>query len=514
MPYPLTCSSKLLSRMRCFAIAAIIVALAGGCSTLQPVDLPDQYTPPPSHAELWKQLDADHEDDWFVPLNHGPGALEWRLRAIDSATESIDLQTFLWTLDTAGSLVIDRLLAAANRGVSVKLLVDDSFLTGTDQVFAELAKHRNIDYRVFNPFKRRSDSATARWALNLAEFGRLDHRMHNKSMVIDNRVAIVGGRNLADEYFGLHGQANFRDMELIIGGPIVATISRAFDNYWNAPWSQPIEYLVPVSASAPIVENENRGQAGALFRSEETAEDRLARWRALIARSVRGKATLLVDQPPQDNPGRLSEAPVQVADALRALVDGAKEDILIVSAYLIPTKRLEAILGEAVARGVRVRILTNSIRSNNHLTAHSAYRNHIGNLLAEGTELHEMRADASDRHVYMLSPVETKALALHAKTLVIDRDQVFIGSANLDPRSLRLNTEMGLLVESETLNARIRDAFEPDFSSGNAWQLFLDENGGVTWVSRGEVLTVQPAQSFMQNIEDWFLSLLPIEQEM
>jgi len=495
-------------------IATLYGLVISGCTTLQPADLPAEYTPPPSHGALWQQLDADHQDDWFVLLNQGGEALDWRLRAIDSATQSIDLQTFLWTLDTTGTLVIGRLLAAAERGVMVKLLVDDSLLTGTDQVFAELATHPNVEYRVFNPFKRRSNSAVARWALNLAEFGRLDHRMHNKAMIIDNRVAIVGGRNLADEYFGLHGVGNFRDMELIVGGPIVGTISRAFDDYWNDPWSLPIGRLVAGTAANDSIRLEPGGQVDAMVHAGESPDQQLERWQALLTRSVRGKATLFVDRPPQDSPGDPTEAPVQVADALRRLIDGANEEILIISAYLIPTERLEATLGHAAARGVRVRILTNSIRSNNHLTAHSAYRNHIGKLLAQGNELHEMRVDARHRHIYMLSPVETKALALHAKTLVIDRDTVFVGSANLDPRSLRLNTEMGLLVESEALNARVRDAVEPDFSGDNAWRLELDENGEVQWVSRGEVLTVQPAHSFMQRLEDWFFSLMPIEGEL
>jgi len=496
------------------AVLAVITVLVGGCSTLQPVDLPDEQTPPPSHAALWDQLDADHQDDWFVLLNEGLEALDWRLRAMDSATASIDLQTFLWTLDTTGLLVIDRLLAAADRGVLIKLLVDDSLLTGADEVFAELAEHPNVEYRVFNPFKRRSDSAATRWALNIAEFGRLDHRMHNKAMVVDNRIAIVGGRNLADEYFGLHDQANFRDMELIVGGPIVRTISRSFDDYWNDHWSLPIGRLVASRRATDVDARESPIETITLAHAEETTKQRLERWQALIERSVPGETTLLVDRPPRDNPAKASEAPVQVGDALRKLINDANEEILIVSAYLIPTDRLEAILGEAVARGVRVRILTNSIRSNNHLTAHSAYRNHIDNLLARGTELHEVRVDAGHRHIYMLSPVETKALALHAKTLVIDQDKVFIGSANLDPRSLRLNTEMGLLVESTELNIWVRAAVEPDFADDNAWRLELDEDGSVAWVSRDEVLSVQPAHSFMQTIEDWFLSLLPIEPEL
>jgi putative cardiolipin synthase len=159
-------------------------------------------------------------------------------------------------------------------------------------------------------------------------------------------------------------------------------------------------------------------------------------------------------------------------------------------------------------------MLTNSIRSNNHLTAHSAYRNHIRTLLDSGAELHEVRIDATDRDIYMLSPIEEKKLALHAKALVIDSDTVFIGSANLDPRSLRINTEMGLLIESAALNAEVRKAVTRDFSRINSWQLELDEQDQVVWVSHDVTLTEQPAGSVLQRIEDWFFSHLPIEDEL
>ena len=204
--------------------------LAAACSSLQPVDLPPEYTPAPAEAVIWDTLAQEHPGDWFTLLNDGPGALDWRLRAIDSATESIDLQTFLWSIDTVGAMVLDHLVAAAERGVAVKLLVDDTFLLGKDDILLELAHHPNIEYRIYNPYKRRSDNAVTRQALNLAEFHRLDHRMHNKAMIVDNRVAIVGGRNLADEYFGLHAVANFRDMEVMVGGPIVLDVSTEFDN--------------------------------------------------------------------------------------------------------------------------------------------------------------------------------------------------------------------------------------------------------------------------------------------
>ena len=464
---------------------------------------------------MWQSLEADHPDDWFVLLNDGPSALDWRLRAIDTATESLDLQTFLWSLDTAGSMVLDHIVAAADRGVEVKLLIDDTFLLGEDEMLLELHHHPNIDYRVFNPYKRRANGFATRMALNLGEFHRLDHRMHNKSMIVDNRIAIVGGRNIADEYFGLHSEANFRDAELVVGGPIVQAITDSFDDYWNDRWSLPIDQLSHVKPSpADLDAARHVRDQNVHVHDEETAAERFERWRALVDSSVSGRATLFVDEPPQGNLAEIDEAPIQIANLLQEVVEGARSEIIIISAYLIPTDRVEALFEDVIGRGVRVRILTNSIGSNNHLTAHSAYRNHVNEMLEDGVELHEMRTDAANREVYMLTPVATKKLGLHTKALVIDDDIVFIGSPNLDPRSMRLNTEMGLLIESEALNSMVREAMLPDFSTSNAWHLQIDADGNVLWVSDDETLTAQPATSTWQRIEDWFFRHMPIEGEL
>jgi putative cardiolipin synthase len=496
-------------------LPAFVAVLTAACAPLQPVDLPPEYTPAPTSAELWTTLAEERPGEWYALLNDGPTALDWRLRAIDSATESIDLQTFLWTVDTVGSLVFDHLVTAADRGVAVKRLVDDSFLLGKDDMLLELAHHPNIEYRIYNPFKRRSDSMATRQALNLAEFHRLDHRMHNKAMIVDNRVAIVGGRNLADEYFGLHAVANFRDLEVIVGGPIVRDVSAEFDGYWNDRWSVPIESLSHLKHSPADLDAARKvREASEHIHTEQSSSERLAAWRDLLIAAADGKATLFADDPPEENPAQSSEAPVQVANALMQMLDSATDEVLIVSAYLIPTPALEGAVERAVNRGVRIRMLTNSIRSNNHLTAHSAYRNHIHELLENGAELHEVRIDADDRHIYMLSPIEEKQLALHAKALVIDNDKVFIGSANLDPRSLRINTEMGFLIESAALNAEVRKAVTPDFSTSNSWQLQFDEQGQVVWVSHDVTLTSQPAGSILQRIEDWFFAHLPLEDEL
>lgn len=492
------------------------VLLLGGCASLEPVELPAEYTPPPAETSFWSGVDvAPGDTSWHVLLNDGPGALDWRLTAIDSAAEQIDLQTFLWHFDTAGAMVLDHLLRAADRGVAVRVLIDDSFLVHEDELLLALAAHPNIEYRVFNPFKRRSGGLATRQLLNLANFNRLDHRMHNKAMVVDNRVAIVGGRNLADEYFGLDEAANFRDLELLLGGPVVELVAAEFDDYWNDRWSFPIETIAHATASREVLDEARRITAEAAHLHDEASTAELVqRWANVAADADRGEAILFADDPPEDRPTNRDDAPIEVANELILLFDEAQTEILIVSAYLIPTPNLEGAVKRALDRGVRVRILTNSIGSNNHLTAHAAYRNHINTLLDSGAELHEVRTDAKDRDRYIVTPVGRKTLALHAKALVIDDDKVFIGSANLDPRSLRINTEMGFLVTSTGFNRTVREAVEGDFSTENAWRLELNDDGRVLWVSDDETLESQPAMSFMQRIEDWFFSHLPIEGEM
>jgi putative cardiolipin synthase len=501
-----------VTRVTALAAALMLLGCAGG---LQPIESPVEITPPPSEAAKWNELEAVRSDDWFHVLNVGSEAFDWRLRAIDSAVDSIDLQTFIWELDAVGHQVRDHLLAAAARGVFVRVLVDDSFVLDADQQLLDIDQHENIELKVFNPYKRRSSEAALRQVLNAGEFHRLDHRMHNKVMVVDNRVAIVGGRNIATHYFGYHQKDNFRDMELVAGGSVVQDMARGFDTYWNDRWSLPVAAILAQRAGPgrpePALAKDPVRADGHV---EQSSAQRLEDWKRLALNGHAGRAELLLDRPPEDDPSEVEEAPVQVGERLVRAIDSARTEVWLVSAYLIPTAELESAIQRAEERGVEVRILTNSINSNNHLTAHSAYRKHIENLVGMGADVHEVRAQAKDRGLYIQSPVEEKSLCLHAKMLVFDNDSVFVGSANLDPRSLKLNTEMGLLIESPSLNAELRRVLEPDFSLRNAWQLRPDEDGRITWVADDEVLQHQPTHSYMRRIEDWFLSLLPIEDEM
>jgi putative cardiolipin synthase len=493
----------------------LLLALSGCATRLEPVSLPAEYAPPPSLADHWLELEAVREDNWFHLLNSGPEALDWRLRAIDSATQSIQLQSFLWQFDISGSMLTSHIVAAADRGVRVRILIDDSFTVGQDQQVIELDTHPKIEYRIFNPFKRRTNSVSTRQILNLGEFHRLDHRMHNKSMVIDNRVAIVGGRNLADDYFGIGEAGNFRDMEVIAAGPIVQDISSSFDQYWNDQWTFPARQILKDRKSASSAPStETISSTGREIHLEESESNRAATWIALANAAPSGNTELIVDDPPVNMPGSGEEAPVQLASDILELIDSAQKELRIVSAYLIPTAEFEAAVERAEDRGVEVHLLTNSIQSNNHITAHSAYRHHVERLIDHGADLHEVRVDAAERGRYILAPVGNKELALHAKLMVVDGSRVFIGSANFDARSLRINTEMGLLIESDELGQQVLDAIAVDFLPQNAWHNSRNEEGKLQWVSDDEVLDSQPAASFMQRIEDWFFAHLPLEDEM
>ncbi|PCJ35097.1 MAG: phospholipase [Cellvibrionales bacterium] len=489
--------------------------LSSCASRLEPIQRPAEYARQAANTQLWRDLDSVHSSDWHYLLNDGALALDWRLRAIDSASQSIDLQSFLWEFDTVGEALSEHILAAADRGIRTRILIDDSFLYMADANISKIEAHPNIEFRIFNPYKRRSSNVVARELLNLGEFQRLDHRMHNKVMIIDGRIALLGGRNIADQYFGLHASSNFRDMELIVGGPIIGDISNGFDQYWNNDWSFPAETFISANNTDTTTDSTVPPTPSiSHIHQEESPQKRSAQWLRLVEQAIPGKAHLLLDKPPLKNPAIPNQAPIQLGSEIITLIESATTDIWIISAYLIPTSPFEKAIEDAENRGVDVHILTNSIRSNNHISAHSAYRKHIRRLLAHGANLYEMRIDAKDRGRYMQEPLDSKTLALHAKVMIVDRDKVFIGSANFDPRSLRINTEMGLIINSETFNQQLRDAIAQDFLPRNAWHLRLIDKDQVEWVSDDRTLKHQPAQSFMQNIEDWFFAHLPIENEM
>lgn len=486
--------------------------LLSACATVAPQrDRPADLALEPEPAGQWHNLERLDHHNSFVPMNKGSTALDWRLRALRGAGRSIDLQTFIWEDDLSGRSLTREILAAADRGVKVRVILDDAFLTHGDPVLRALSEHPLISYRVYNPLAYRAENPALRGLESLEEFSRINHRMHNKLLLVDGRVAVVGGRNQADEYFGYRDDHNFRDFELIIHGPFVAELSGAFDLYWNDPWSIPVEDLVDAELrmSSAEVEAWLDGVTGQLEKSgPASAED----WLALFESGHRGTVELIVDSPADDSPA--IDLPVQLANAYIKRIDSTQRDLLLVSAYFIPTTALTEAIERAVARGVRVRILTNSLGSNNHIAAHAAYALHRPALLQAGAELYELRADASTRALYTVNGGSDDILGLHAKLALFDDCCLLVGSSNLDPRSLRLNTEIAALVDSPGLNSHLRELLAVDLLPANAWQVKLKDANVLVWTGPdGEEQTTPPA-SFIMRAESWFFGLLPIEDQM
>ena len=494
------------------AAAIVVVAALAACATVEPqVDRPLESAIAPAPFTDWPALEEIADRDIMVPLNDGEIALQWRLRMLQSATSSIDLQTFIWEDDKVGTALVTEVLAAADRGVQVRIILDDSFLAHADAMLHALSEHPNIRHRIYNPLAVRYGGAAMRELENLSDFERINHRMHNKLLLVDGRVAIVGGRNQADEYFGLKDHHNFRDMEVILQGPFLADLARVFDLYWNDPWTIPIEDLTEGDADLDLAA-ERRLLAQSTLRIASPEPASTQEWRALFAGGFPGRLLLIVDTPPERGPHQ--DQPVQLAESLLSRIDSTETDLLLVSAYFIPTEPLTEALRRATERGVRVRVLTNSLGSNNHVTAHASYAHHRPELLRAGVELYELRADASDRARYIFSAAEDSALGLHAKFALFDDCCLFVGSSNLDPRSLRINTEVGALVDSPDLNRQIREFFAVDLLPKNAWRVQLAEDGSVFWQGEeGTVLEAPPA-SFFMRAESWFFGLLPIESQM
>lgn len=497
-------------------IASLYLVLLCACAApLQRADVAPEGAMSPYHDHFWKQVADQGDSERFHLLNTNAEALTWRLRMIDSAHHAIDLETFLWQDDKAGFLVLNHLLAAADRGVQVRILLDDSFTVSEDIALLAVDSHPNIELRVYNPYRNRGGGMLGRTAFNLDDFQRVNHRMHNKTLIVDGWVVNVGGRNLADEYFGLDDGYNFRDMEVLAMGRSATAVADHFAAFWNSGWSFPVTAAArkgsgphDLAALRQVIDNAV-GPADVADESEL-----LGAWQQVSEESVAGRAHFIADAPAHENPQAAADQPTLISDFLLESIASARGELVLVSAYLVPTEELASALADSVNRGVAVRILTNSLRSNNHLAAYAAYHRYLRSLLQSGVELHELRTDAVDRNLYMESPVDNKELGLHAKFMLIDRDRVFIGSSNLDPRSLKLNTEVGMMVSSEELNRRLRNSIAVDFLPRNAWSVRLDGSGNLIWQSDGERLHHPPADSLFQRLESWFIGLLPIDSQM
>ncbi len=455
----------------------------------------------------------------FHPMGDGIDALAARLLLAGRAERSIDVQYYLIKNDLVGRVFMLALLDAADRGVRIRLLIDDVFTAGYDAGLGALDSHPNFEVRIFNPFNR---GAAGRTLGAVSGFTRVNRRMHNKSFTIDNQITIIGGRNIADEYFGARKDSSFSDLDVIGIGPVVNEVSTMFDTYWNH------ETALPLGAFSRQLDNDEARLdtlRESLTASREDAQtSRYAE--AVTERVIRqldmdsnaftwATYTLVYDSPDKGVRARSKQAG-SILTPLQAALTEAEDEILIVSPYFVPTKSGIATLSEIRARGVGVTVITNSLAANNQFTVHSGYAPSRKPLLKQGVKIYEVRPDIAVQGTEFIDADNPRA-TLHTKAFIVDQQRAFIGSFNFDPRSANINTEMGVIIDDAELAryfaGRVQSALKE-----KTYTVFLDENDKLRWrgFDRGEevVLKKEPQTSWWQRFKVSFVGLFPVEGQL
>ena len=504
-----------------------VITLLSACAThrLQPdTGKKENYALPPAESGALHDFavqaaqSAAAGDSSFLPLPDNQEALRWRLVLIDLAQESIDVQYYLIDKDESSKLLGLHIIRAAERGVRIRILVDDAFVTGRDQEISAWNRHPNIEIRVFNPWHKRG--SLIQQGLELIGYPeRLNRRMHNKLSVIDGQIAITGGRNIGNAYFGLSKKYNFRDLEVAVAGPVVRQLTDTFDLYWNDDWtmsagafaaggSRPVPLTdVLLERKRELAASETLLHAGLLAPLPDPA----GYLKQFIENTYSGDVWVAFDDPPS---GVVAGTGVRKIDQLEDLDSDISQELLIVSPYFIPSDVFLEKLRGLAGRGVRVCVLTNSLASTNHTIVNSGYRPWRRKLLKAGVELYEYRGDPSETTDVLAPGMHGRFVSLHTKTFVIDREIVYIGSLNMDPRSFHLNTEMGLLISAPGLAGEIAELVEQDMGPENAWRVTLNDEEQLVWSSAAGIVHRQPARHPGQRIADFFYGLLPIQDQL
>jgi len=445
-------------------------------------------------------------------LDLGLDALGIRLGLIEHAERTIDIQSYLISDDLSGNLVAMKLVDAADRGVRVRLLMDDALTEPIDAGLITLDQHPYISVRVFNPFPRRR----SRFIALIAYFNILNRRMHNKSFTVDNQVTIVGGRNLADEYYQTGGEQEFLDEDILAIGPVVDAVSDGFDEYWNTPEAIPISVFDDSISREPFDVMLAEGRD--FLRRNEDSPYLSQVTTTLIDQFLRGDlpltpadVDLVLDEP--DKVRKIIKRPTSRAtEYLLDMVTSAVDEVIVVSPYFVPQKAGVRYFASLVAKGVRVIIITNSLASTNHSSVHAAYARYRKPLLKVGVELYELRPRFSS-----IDHSRRIKQTLHSKVAVVDHGKLFVGSFNLDPRSLYINTEMGIAVSSRNL-ARTMASSIMETLPRHAYRLSLGSKGKLEWHyntrSGKRTETREPNASRWRRFSTWLMSFLPIESQM
>jgi putative cardiolipin synthase len=453
----------------------------------------------------------------FRLVSDGREAFVLRWFSAEQAERSIDVQTYIWHVDTTGLALASRLLEAADRGVSVRLLVDDMDARAKNVGYAALQAHPNIEVRMFNPFATRK--GTVRFVGEAARsFKRINRRMHNKSWLVDNRIAMVGGRNLGDEYFGASESVNMEDLEFVMAGPVVRDISASFDRFWNSPVAYPIELLDADSVTDENLQElrEKLAKANAKAQSGWYAEglrstdpmQRLLHGDWPVQWS--GQYTFVSDDPLKAT-GTLGDQPSNVGLLLFPAMRATESKLTVISPYFVPGDQGAAALVDIAREPKKVLILTNSLASNDVAAVHGGYSKQRKTLLEGGVELWEIKPSGGTQ--VESSFKGSSGAGLHTKALTIDGKRLFVGSYNLDPRSTSLNSEQGVMVEDAVLAQQLEEIFATQTSDVNAWRVTL-QDGKLSWTDGTDTYDGDPKASMWRRFQAWFARTFGLESQL
>jgi putative cardiolipin synthase len=514
--------------------AIVTLAITGlmlcACSGLRPdfVKKPSKALPPATStaSAQYVHVKADQHpgESGFRLLTSSSNALMSRVALADRAKNSIDMQYYIFNNDATGRLVMQRLLAAADRGVRVRILIDDIGVHNEIDMLNALDAHPNIKVRLFNPFHTRDPSFLSKLTQFLLDGSRLNRRMHNKSYIVDNNVAIVGGRNIGDEYFDAGDDTHFRDLDLIAIGPVVKEASLAFDAYWNCDAAYPVtafrgkrathydlaQLRMDLARDARAFAQSDYAQAASEAFPNGPSADRPGAW-------FWGAAVLVADQPEKiatDN----DDPALRIGPQIRALTDQAQKDVLLISPYFIPGDSGTRYLSDLTARSVAVKVLTNSLASTDETAVYAGYSRYRRRLLQSGVQIYELRPVAGARQP-VTARGTSSGVSLHAKAIVVDTRWVFIGSMNMDQRSKLLNTEMGIIVDCPQLAVAVTRFFDTATLPANAYHVVLTTSdtskGNLQWqtsdAGKAVLYRHDPEVTLKRRMEAAIFKLLPIE---
>lgn len=477
-------------------------------------------------AELARFSIGPEQSDAVALVSEATAAFAVRADSARSAGRSLDLQYYMWRGDVTGRLLAQEVLRAADRGVSVRLLLDDVYAPGRERMLAALDGHPRIQVRLFNGTRWRMFGRLG-FPLEMAFGGwHLNRRMHNKAWIADGCLAVVGGRNLGDEYFGLGaaGTVSFRDLDLVIAGRGAEQAIQVFNRYWASPLARP---AAEVAATA-------RSQGGLPALQQALAEAQaLPEAQALLAplcqaplqhvrqalTPVRKGDVLVVADPPEKARRGLGARKraraaggiaAEIADALRL----ARCEVLLISPYFVPGRAGLALLRDLTARGVRIAVVTNSLAATDVVAVHGGYAKYRRALLEAGVELFELKPRSPEEHASLLG---SRGAALHTKAFAVDRARAFVGSFNLDPRSAALNTEMGAFVQHEAVAQAVAAEHARLADPALSWRVVW-EDGGLCWRDGGaaapRALRQEPAATWWRRVLAWVVQRLPLEEQL